>query len=311
MEYQHEPVLLNEVIEYLEPHSGRLYIDCTVGGGGHAAALLQASEGAKVIGIDKDMDAISHVRQELAGYGERFQAIHGDYKDLKALLARNRVLEKPSGLLYDLGVSSWQLDEPERGFSYHEEARLDMRMNQSQGLSAYEIVNNWSQQELSRIMYEYGEERWAKRIAKFICQQREEKPIATTLDLVDVIKRAIPSGARATGPHPARRTFQAIRIAVNGELDNLEEALKEGVDVLETGGRIAVISFHSLEDRIVKKTFRYLQKDCVCPPGFPECVCDKEQKVQVITRKPVTASAAELKVNHRARSAKLRVAERV
>lgn len=311
MQFEHQPVLLNEVLRYLNPHTEGLYIDCTVGGGGHAEAILKAAPDTKVVGIDKDLDAVRHVRERLGKYGARFTAIHGDFCHLKQLLAGNRILERPDGLLYDLGVSSWQLDNPERGFSYQVDARLDMRMDQTQELTAYEVVNSWPEKKLAKIILEYGEERWARRIAKFICRQREKEPIETTLELVDVIKAAIPAGARTTGPHPAKRTFQAIRIAVNNELDSLEQALKEGVDILNPGGKIAVITFHSLEDRIVKNTFRYLEKDCICPPDFPECVCDKEQKLKVITRKPVTATEEELQVNHRARSAKLRVAERV
>ncbi len=313
MEFHHLPVLLNECLEGLAIRPEGTYLDCTLGGAGHSSEILKRLDGGSLIGIDRDADAIEAATARLSGLNPRarFQAIRGNFHDAKALLAEAGI-ERVDGILADLGVSSHQLDVRERGFSYHDDAPLDMRMDQSQGLSAHEIVNTWPEDELNRILRDYGEEKWARQIARVICDRRAQAPIDTTGALVNVIDAAIPRKFRAKdGSHPARRTFQALRIAVNDELDPLEGAIRSLVDLLNPGGRICVITFHSLEDRIVKSTFRKLNDPCTCPKNMPVCVCGKKPVVKLITRKPITASPEELEQNPRARSASLRVAEKL
>lgn len=309
--FQHQPVLLEETIDLLLKKADGLYVDCTLGGAGHSEAILQRSPHSRILGIDQDKDAVGAAEARLAPYGERAKIVWDNFKNLENVLAASGV-DKADGFLFDLGLSSPQLDRGERGFSYQTDAPLDMRMNRHNGvLTAKEIINQLPEDELAQIIFRYGEERWAKRIANFIVMAREENPVETTLELVDIIKAAVPKKAREGGPHPAKRTFQALRIAVNNELNIIAPALNVAVEHLSVGGRIAVISFHSLEDRIVKETFVQMSKECICPPGQAICTCDKVRTLQIITRKPVSASPGELEDNPRARSAKLRVGARV
>lgn len=272
---QHIPVLREESIYLLNIKSNGVYVDCTLGGGGHFTSILERlGLDGFIIGIDKDNSMIEHMHKKIGDRKNVF-LVHDSFKNIKNIV-KKLGFNKVDGILYDLGVSSYQLDEKERGFSYMEDAQLDMRMNEEQELKAEDLVNTLSEKELTQIIQEYGEERWAKRISKFIVIYREQERIITTGQLVEIIKNAIPARARRRGPHPAKRTFQALRIAVNDELDSLKESLYDAVDILATEGRCCVISFHSLEDRIVKQVFKYLAQDCECPPGLPECVCNKK-----------------------------------
>lgn len=310
-EFTHVTVLLQEAVEALQVKPGGVYLDGTLGGGGHTEAILrQSGPDGVVYGIDRDWDALRAAGERLAAFGERLKPLHGNFHDAKALLAAQGVAQL-DGVVLDLGVSSFQFDEGERGFSFQEDAYLDMRMDQSCGRTAADLCNTLTQEELTRIIRDYGEERWAARIAAFILQAREKKPVETTGELVSIIKAAIPKGARRDGPHPARRTFQALRIAVNDELGPLSQALEELVSLLAPGGRLAVITFHSLEDRIVKQTFKRLQNPCTCPPKAPVCTCGKLPVAQVVTRKPILPSPAEVEQNPRSRSAKLRVVQKL
>ena len=310
MEEQHIAVLAEEIIEYLECKDDSIYIDGTLGRGGHTEKILKSiTDKGKVIAIDRDIVAIDEVKNSLKGY-KNLELVHDNYINIPEILEKLKI-KQVDGMIFDLGVSSPQFDNPERGFSYNYEALLDMRMNQEQKLTAYDIVNNYSMDQLSDIINNYGEDRWASRIAEFIVDFRKDKEIKTTFDLVEVIKAAIPAAARRSGGHPARRTFQALRIATNNELEQLKELISKIIPYLKAGARVCIISFHSLEDRIVKLGFRQLAKKCVCPPDFPICVCDKEVRIKVITRKPIIASDDELERNSRARSAKLRVAEKL
>ena len=302
----HVPVLLEEVMEYLLTGDG-LFVDGTLGGGGHSSEILRRCRGATLVGIDRDPEAIAEAGVRLASFGERFHAVHGNYADIKQLLGENG-FGKAKGILMDLGVSSHQLDDAARGFSFHDDAPLDMRMDSTQRFSAHELVNEYSEDKIAKVIFDYGEDRWAKRIAEFIVKRR---PINTTLELVETIKAAVPKGARRDGPHPARRTFQAIRIEVNQEIEKLEGALFSAMDCLEKGGRLCVITFHSLEDRIAKHAFASMQNPCTCPKGIPICICGKQPVGKVITRKPVLPSQEEIEMNARSRSAKLRVVERI
>lgn len=308
MDFHHVPVLLEECLEYLNIKENGIYVDGTLGGGGHSSEILKrlGPEGM-LIGIDRDLAAIKAASERLKGYAERFTPAHSNYTDVKDVL-QGLGIDKIDGMLMDLGVSSHQLDEKDRGFSYHEDVRLDMRMDTTQSFSAYEVVNQYSAQELTRIIGEYGEERWAKRIAQFIVDNR---PVETTGQLVEIIKKAVPASARRDGPHPARRTFQAIRIEVNQELELLQAAVRNAVSVLKPGGRLAIITFHSLEDRIIKRTFQNLNQPCTCPPSSPICICGKVPDIEIITRKPIIPSDFEAEQNPRSRSAKLRVCERL
>ena len=313
MDFHHISVLLNECLDGLNIRPEGTYLDCTLGGAGHSSEIFRRLDGGRHFGIDRDADAIAAAAARMEGLNPTatFTAIRGNFHDAKALLAARGVNEI-DGVLADLGVSSHQLDVRERGFSYHDEAPLDMRMDQGQLLSAREIVNEWSEDELNRIFRDYGEEKWARQIARVICDRRKNAPIETTKDLVSIIDAAIPKKFRSKdGSHPARRTFQALRIAVNDELDPLEGSIRDLVDMLRPGGRICIITFHSLEDRIVKNCLRSLADPCTCPKSMPVCVCGKKPVVKLITRKPITASEEELEFNPRSRSASLRIAEKL
>ena len=306
-EFKHVTVLKNEMIDGVFRGNG-IYVDLTLGGGGHSAEILK--RGGFVVGIDRDEDALRAAEKRLSAISGNFKLVKSNFSDLKAVL-QNLGVKKADGIMADLGVSSYQLDTAERGFSYMHDAPLDMRMDKSAGLSAFDVVNGYSAKELERVIKNYGEERWAKRIAEFIVNTRENKKIETTGELVSVIKAAVPKGARQDGPHPAKRTFQALRIEVNGELTVLEQTVRDAADVLAEGARMGIITFHSLEDRIVKNTFRQLESGCTCPPEFPVCVCGGKPKIRIITRKPLLPSEEEISENPRARSAKLRIAEGV
>ena len=311
MAFEHVPVLLDEVLEWMQPKANGVYCDGTLGGGGHSGAILAASGGtATLYGIDRDPAARAAASERLAKY-PGFHVLAGNFHDGKALLeeAGAPMLD---GVLLDLGVSSHQIDTPERGFSYHEDAPLDMRMDTTQGMTAADLVNTASEQELCRIIREYGEDKWAARIAHIICEHRAKKPLMTTFDLVHAVDAAIPKAVRRKDEgHPARRTFQAIRIATNDELDPLDRALCDFVDCLKPGGRILVITFHSLEDRLVKRCFQRLQNPCTCPPKAPICTCGQKPKVKVLAKGAVPPGKEELEHNYRAHSAKLRVAQKL
>ena len=309
--FAHTPIMVSEVLTLLEPARGGVFIDGTLGGGGHAEAVLRAMpESGRLYGIDRDDDALRAAGARLSCFGDRFTAIKGNFFDMKELLLRYGVTAV-DGILLDLGVSSYQLDAPERGFSYKAEAPLDMRMDQHAPLTAYEVVNRWSEEKLTEIFYEYGEEKFSRRIAQRIREQREKAPIETTTELAELIKGAIPAKFRNEPQHPARRCFQAIRIAVNGELDGLDAAIRQAHDLLRPGGRLAVLTFHSLEDRIVKNAFRSFENPCTCPKSAPVCICGKKPTARVLTRHPLVASAQEQKENSRATSAKLRAIVRI
>lgn len=309
MEYTHKSVLLDECIEGLAIRPEGTYVDGTLGRAGHSREIARRLTTGRLVCIDRDMAAIEAAKERLALWMDRVTLVHGNFADLGELLDRAGV-DRADGMLFDLGVSSPQLDDAARGFSYMQDAPLDMRMDTSAVLTAGTVVNTWSYEELRRILFEYGEERYAPAIAKAICRVREDRPIATTLELVEVIKEAMPAAALREKQHPAKRSFQAIRIAVNGELDALPPMLRAAVEGLNPGGRLAVITFHSLEDRIVKRTLQDMARGCTCPPNFPVCVCGKKPKVKLITRKPIVSGEEELAENPRARSAKLRVAEK-
>ncbi len=306
MDY-HKPVLFDEVIENIVTNEEGVYLDCTLGGAGHTQGILEnTSEKGVVIAIDQDDDAIEFAGKKLENYKERIKIFKDNFKNLDTVLYMAGY-EKVSGILMDIGVSSYQLDDPERGFSYKYEAKLDMRMNKNAKISAYEVINEFSEQEIADILYKYGEEPKSRRIARKITEARKEKKIETTTELADIVIRAI---GKSMKRHPAKRTFQAVRMYVNQELEVLEEALEKAVELLEDRGRLLVITFHSLEDRIVKNKFREFEKPCKCPPNIPICVCGKESLGKVITKKPIVAGELELKDNSRAHSAKLRVFER-
>lgn len=310
MEFEHISVLLNEAVEGLNIKENGIYVDGTLGGAGHSKEIVKRLDTGKLIGIDQDVNAISKATKVLKEFKDKVIIVHNNFKNIDDILKEQNI-SGIDGLLLDLGVSSYQLDEGERGFSYNKDSFLDMRMDTSQDLSGWDVVNKYSKKELERIIKEYGEERWAARIAEFIETERKSKTIDTTCELVDVIKKAIPSGARKDGPHPAKRTFQAIRIEVNKELEILKESINKAVKLLNSGGRICIITFHSLEDRIVKETFKELSLNCICPPELPICVCSKKKELNVITRKPILPSEKEIEFNPRARSAKLRIGEKV
>ena len=309
MDALHVSVLLHECIENLNIRPDGIYVDGTLGMGGHSEQIAARLTTGKLIGIDRDETAIERAGARLAPFGDRVQLVHGNFRDAAAILDRLGI-DAVDGMLFDLGVSSPQLDESERGFSYMHDAPLDMRMDESASYTARELVNTVSYEELKRILYEYGEERYAPAIAKKICAYRTEKPIETTLELADLIRSAMPAAALREKQHPAKRSFQAIRIAVNDELGELPPMLRAAEKNLKPGGRLTVITFHSLEDRIVKRELQALATGCTCPPEFPVCVCGKKPKMKLITRKPIVSGEEELNENPRARSAKLRVAEK-
>lgn len=311
MEFRHKSVLLRETMEYLKINPDGIYVDGTLGGGGHAYEICRRlSPKGKLIGIDQDEDAVRAAAGRLSEFEDRIEIVRSNYRQMPEVLSK-RGIRQVDGILLDLGVSSYQLDEPERGFAYRmEDAPLDMRMDKRQRLTAKDIVNTYSEMELYRIIRDYGEDKFAKNIAKHIVKAREEKEIDTAGELTEIIKRAIPAKVRKNGGHPAKRTFQAVRIELNGELEVLQDSLEDMTELLSPGGRICVITFHSLEDRIVKNIFRKCEHPCTCPPDFPVCVCGKKSMGKTVTRKPVLPSEEETEYNSRAKSAKLRVFER-
>lgn len=309
MEFSHKPVLLEKTIEGLKIKEDGIYVDCTLGGGGHTLEISKRCPLGKVISIDQDIEAIDNFKLKHSELNNII-IVHDNFVHLSDILS-NLGIEHVDGVLIDLGVSSYQLDNPERGFSYMQDAPLDMRMDSNQKTTARHIINGYTEEELSRIITDYGEEKWAARIAKFIIEERNERFIETTGQLVEIIKKAIPKAARRDGPHPAKRTFQAIRIEVNKELDIIDDTLTAIINSLNKNGRVCVITFHSLEDRIVKNRFKYLEKSCICPPNQPICTCNKRKEVKILTKKPIIASEKELIDNPRSRSAKLRIVEKI
>ena len=310
MAFSHKSVLLDECIEGLNIRPEGIYLDGTLGGAGHSLEIVRRLTTGRLIGVDRDTMALEAAKERLAPYLDRVTLVHSNFKELDGIL-QELGIPAVDGMLFDLGVSSPQLDQAERGFSYMAQAPLDMRMNREDRLTAYEVVNQWSREELRRILYEYGEERYAPQIAAAIDRRRQERPIATTLELVDVIRGALPAQALREKQHPAKRSFQAIRIAVNDELGSVREMLERAIPRLNPGGRLAVITFHSLEDRMVKSAMNAAAKGCTCPPEFPVCVCGKKPQVKVLTRKPIVSGERELEENPRARSAKLRICEKL
>lgn len=311
MDRAHVPVLVKEVVEWIHGKDGGIYVDATIGSGGHAVALLQTyPDIALLVGIDQDAQAVASAKKNLAAFHKRATVVHGNFTTIKTILGTLHIAHI-DGIIFDLGVSSMQLGDPLRGFSFMAEGPLDMRMDQNSAVQAQDLINTLSAAELEEILRTYGEERWARRIARAIQQQRSTQPISTTTELSRIISEAIPARYRPPSIHPATRTFQALRIAVNDELKNLRHTLDETLDLLNSGGRMGVISFHSLEDRIVKQKFQQWQKGCTCSPRAPQCICGNEKKVNILTRKPIIPSRDEVQVNPRSRSAKLRVAEKI
>ena len=311
MEFQHKSVLLQECIDALNIRPDGIYLDGTLGGAGHSSQIARRlTEGGRLIGVDRDRTALAAAKERLAPYADRVTLVHSNFAEIDAILD-SLGIPAVDGMLFDLGVSSPQLDDASRGFSYMADAPLDMRMDKDDVLTAGEVVNTWPQGELRRILYDYGEERYAPQIAAAICRAREKAPVETTLELVDIIRSAMPAQALREKQHPAKRSFQAIRIAVNDELGAVSRMMQAAVGRLNPGGRLAVITFHSLEDRIVKSEMQQAARGCTCPPEFPVCVCGKKPLVKLVTRKPIVSGPAELEKNPRARSAKLRVAEKL
>ena len=309
-DYGHVPVLLHECLDALAIKPDGIYVDGTLGRAGHSLEIVKRLTTGRLIGIDRDETAIAAARERLANYGDRVTLVHSNFDRIGDILADLHI-DGADGMLFDLGVSSPQLDHAERGFSYMQDAPLDMRMDRQQKLTAYDVVNGWSREEIRRILFEYGEERYAPLIAAAIERERADKPIQTTLELVRVIKGAMPAKALREKQHPAKRSFQAIRIAVNDELGAVREAMEKAIDCLNPGGRLAVITFHSLEDRIVKAAFQQAAQGCTCPKDFPVCICGKKPKVRLTPRKPILPDEREIEENPRARSAKLRVCEKI
>ena len=309
-EFHHVSVLLQECIDGLQIKPDGIYVDGTLGGAGHSSQIAKHLTTGRLIGIDRDPVALEAAGKRLEPYKENVTLVHSNFCEIKAVLESLNI-PGVDGILLDLGVSSPQLDDGSRGFSYMADAPLDMRMNSQDALTAKTVVNTWSQEELRRILYTYGEERYAPQIAAAICRRRNEKEIETTFELVDIIRGAVPPAALREKQHPAKRSFQAIRIAVNDELGSVEKVMEDAIPLLNPGGRLAVITFHSLEDRIVKTAMAAAAKGCTCPPNFPVCICGNKPKVKLISRKPIVASEEELAVNHRSRSAKLRVCEKI
>ena len=309
-EFHHVSVLLDECIEGLAIKPDGIYVDGTLGGAGHSSQIAKRLTTGRLIGIDRDPVALKAAGERLAPYADRVTLVHSNFCEIAQVL-KDLGISGVDGILLDLGVSSPQLDDAERGFSYMNDAPLDMRMNGEDSLSAYEVVNTWPFEELRRILYDYGEERYVPRIAEAICRRREQAPIRNTLELVDIIRSAMPAAALREKQHPAKRSFQAIRIAVNDELGSVEKVMRDAPECLNPGGRLAIITFHSLEDRIVKNGMAEAAKGCTCPPSFPVCVCGKKPKVKLISRKPIVSGDEELERNPRARSAKLRICEKL
>ena len=310
MEFKHYSVMLNETIDGLNVKENGIYVDCTLGGAGHSLEILKRLKGTgRLIGIDQDEEALAAAKERLKEY-KNATFVHSNFENIKEILKQENI-DKVDGIIADLGVSSYQFDTPERGFSYRFDARLDMRMNKENALSAYEIVNEYPEDRLFKVIRDYGEEKFAKNIAKHICQRRSEGPINTTFELNEIIKAAIPAKMREKGGHPSKRTYQAIRIECNRELEVLENTLDDMIDCLATGGRLCIITFHSLEDRAVKNSFKTNENPCICPPSFPVCTCGRLPKGKIITKKPITASEGELEENQRSQSAKLRIFEKI
>lgn len=311
MTFEHKSVLLEETVDSLAIRPDGIYVDGTLGGGGHASLVCsRLSDKGRLVGIDQDADAIKAASERLAPFGDKVTIVRSNYENIASVLSELGI-EKVDGIYLDLGVSSYQLDTAERGFTYREDAPLDMRMDQRNTQTAADIVNTYSEMDLFRVIRDYGEDRFAKNIAKHIVRAREEKPFETTGELIEVIKAAIPAKVRATGGHPAKRTFQALRIELNHELDVLNRSIDTMIDLLNPGGRLSIITFHSLEDRIVKTRFKNNENPCICPPGFPVCMCGKKSKGHVVTRKPIVPSDQEIEENKRSKSSKLRVFEKV
>lgn len=310
MEFSHISVLFDETIKGLDIKDSGIYVDGTLGGGGHSHGILSSGKNIRLIGIDRDHEAIEASKKRLSEFEGSVTFVNDNFSNIKQIL-NNLQIDSIDGMVLDLGVSSYQLDNKDRGFSYMSDASLDMRMNTNSDFSAYDVVNDYDLDKLTKIFYEYGEEKWSYRIAQFIVERRQKKPIETTLELVDIIKAAIPKGARQQGSHPAKRIFQAIRIEVNDELSILKNTVLDIVDVLKPGGRLAIITFHSLEDRIIKQAFLELSKGCICPKSFPVCVCNNKPKIEVVTRKPILPTKEEENENSRSKSAKLRVAQKL
>lgn len=310
MEFSHVSVLLNECIDGLNIKENGIYLDGTLGGAGHSGEIVKGlGNHGILIGVDQDINAINASKEKLKKY-KNVIYVHNNFSQIKNII-NSLNIDGLDGVLLDLGVSSHQLDVPERGFSYMNNAPLDMRMDMTSDFSARDVVNDYSKEELARVIRDYGEEKWASRIAEFITRERSKKTIETTFELVDIIKAAIPASARREGPHPAKRTFQAIRIEVNKEIEILKNAVNDCISVLNPGGRLCIITFHSLEDRIVKNVYRERENPCTCPPSFPVCVCNKKPEIKIITKKPVVPTVTELDTNPRSRSAKLRIAEKI
>ncbi len=309
-EFHHVSVLLPECLDALDIKPDGIYVDGTLGGAGHSSQIVRRLTTGRLIGIDRDQVALAAASRRLQPWSDRVTLVHSNFSEIAAVL-EDLNISGVDGILLDLGVSSPQLDDGERGFSYMVDAPLDMRMNRQDAMSAYDVVNTWPQEELKRILFDYGEERYAPKIAAAICRRREERPVETTLELVDIIRCAMPPAALREKQHPTKRSFQAIRIAVNDELGSVERVMGDAIRCLNPGGRLAVITFHSLEDRIVKLAMADASKGCTCPPNFPVCVCGKKPKVKLVTRKPIVSGDAELQDNPRARSAKLRVCEKL
>lgn len=310
MEFSHYSVMREECIDALDIKPDGVYVDCTLGGAGHSCEIVKRLESGTLIGIDQDIEAIEASRPRLSESGKDVRFANDNFSNLKYILQSEGFL-KADGILFDLGVSSYQLDNADRGFSYRFDAPLDMRMSKDNSLTAKTVVNEYSQKELTKILYEYGEERYAPKIAGAICKAREQKPIETTFELNEIIKRVFPPSERYGEKHPSKRTYQAIRIEVNGELKILENAVRDAVDSLKQGGRLAIMTFHSLEDRIVKNTLKDLATGCICNKNIPVCVCGRTAKIKLVTRKPVTANETELSQNNRSKPAKLRIAEKI
>lgn len=310
MEFKHYSVMLSETVDALNVRDGGIYADGTLGGGGHSHEILTRAENIRLIGIDQDQDALCAAKKRLSEFEGKVTYVNDNFRNVAKILDELEIPEI-DGMVLDLGVSSYQLDNEERGFSYMKSAPLDMRMNQKGSFSAYDVVNTYSEDKLTDIFYRYGEENWSRRVAKFIVERRAKAPVETTGELSEIIKAAIPQGARKDELHPEKRIFQAIRIEVNGELEILKDAVCDIISRLKKGGRLAIITFHSLEDRIVKQVFSELAKGCTCPADFPVCVCGKKPEIKVITRKPILPGKEELSENSRSKSAKLRVAEKL
>jgi 16S rRNA (cytosine1402-N4)-methyltransferase len=309
--FHHVTVLKNEAVKGLNIKEDGIYVDCTLGGAGHSSLIASQLTGSgRLICVDQDDTALQNAQKVLEPYIDRVSLVKSNFRNVNQILD-DLELEKVDGFLYDLGVSSPQLDEAERGFSYNHDAPLDMRMDRQGALSAYEVVNHWGEEEIANVIFRYGEEKFSRRIANNIVQERQVQEIESTFQLVELIKKSIPAAARRSGPHPAKRTFQAIRIAVNDELQAFEDSLSQALDRLFIGGRLSVITFHSLEDRICKQFFQSQNQGCICPPGFPQCACGQTPNVKIITRKPTLPTDEEIESNPRARSAKLRVAEKL